>query len=65
MQLKSKSIKIPYLTNMALEALLKAAAAKTVTIHTEVDGRPHVRVTFGTRQLLDEALVVIRLEQRV
>lgn len=50
---------------MALEALLIAAAAETVSIHTEVDGRPHVRVTFGTRQLLDQALVVIRLEQRV
>ena len=48
---------------MTLEALLKTAAAKTVTIHAEVDGRPHVRITFGTRQLLDQALVVIRLEQ--
>lgn len=50
---------------MALVALLIAASAHTMTIHAEVDGRLHVRVTFGAGQLLYQTLVVVRLKQRV
>lgn len=49
---------------MALVALLEAQPADAVSVHAQMERRLHVLLAFRARQLLDQTLVVVRLEQR-